>query len=217
MSTGNNHKNLPSNLSLNPIETSYHFGLDSKHVEDEGVWYALNRNLEERGDQYKTLIKMIKVTLKMLPNKEHTFLCDVWLECLICTAELQGAKVLPKRKHTVKTMGENVQPIKHAHTSNKETIELSESDTAPDSEDEVAPAEQQSSQKNISIPPNKAIQQLTFHDLSCKPLKTEDEWLEQKKQLKQMDEKMWGGLDEEQEHRRAQNLKKIHQHQLATQ
>ena len=122
-----------------------------------------------------------------------------------------------RRKHTVKTMGENVQPIKHAHTSNKETIELSKSDTAPDSEDEVAPAEQQSSQKNISIPPNKAIQQLTFHDLSCKPLKTEDKWLEQKKQLKQMDEKMWGGLDEEQEHRRAQNLKKIHQHQLATQ
>ena len=114
-------------------------------------------------------------------------------------------------------MEENVQPTKHAHTSNKETIELSESDTASDSEDEVTPAEQQSSQKNIGIPPNKTTRQLTFYDLSWKPLKTEDERLEQRKQLKQMDEKMWGGLDEEEEHRKAYNLKKIHQRQLATQ
>ena len=106
-------ENLPSKLPLNPVETTYYFGLDSEHVDDEGIWYAFNCNLEvcfethkipsggvivfrEQGARYKTLIEMIKVTLKMLSDNERTFLCDAWLERLISAVELQGAKVLPK-------------------------------------------------------------------------------------------------------------------------
>ena len=102
---------LPNTLPLNPEESNYHFALDMDIVNDEGVWYAFNRNLEvcfemhklrngeiivfqERGDQYNGLIKMMKTTVKALPKKEHTFFREVWLERLIKAAELQGAKVL---------------------------------------------------------------------------------------------------------------------------
>ena len=39
---------------------------------------------------------MIKTTIKTLSNKEQMFLKEVWLECLIKAAELQGAKPLVK-------------------------------------------------------------------------------------------------------------------------
>ena len=92
------------------------------------------------------------------------------------------------------TVGECVETTKCAHTYENGIIELSDSDTAPDSdlENELASnkmmdSEQQlrlgSSQRNVSIPPNKVTQQLTFHDLNWKPLKTEKEWLEQRKWL----------------------------------
>lgn len=126
------------------------------------------------------------------------------------------------------TIGECVETTKRAHTCKNGIIELSDSDTAPDSdlEDELASnktmnSEQQlglgSSQRNVSIPPNKVTRQLTFHDLNWKPLKTEEEWSEQRKRLEQLDDKMWGGLDKEEERRKAWNLKKLHQCQLATQ
>ncbi|KAN0094445.1 hypothetical protein V8E55_002732 [Tylopilus felleus] len=40
-------ENLPAyQLPLNPVESTYQFGLDVEHVAEEGMWYALNRSLE---------------------------------------------------------------------------------------------------------------------------------------------------------------------------
>ncbi|KAG6372943.1 hypothetical protein JVT61DRAFT_6981 [Boletus reticuloceps] len=107
-------ENLPPTLPLDPEESNYHFGLDAELINEEGLWYAFNRNLEvcfethklgsggkiifqERGNQYKGLIEMIKATIMALPTEgERTFLRDVWIEHLITAAELQGAKVLAK-------------------------------------------------------------------------------------------------------------------------
>jgi hypothetical protein len=78
-------ENLPANLPLNPVESTYHFGLDAEPVEDEGVWYAFNRSLEvcfethklqkggaivfrERGTRYKDLIKTIKAAVVTDPH-----------------------------------------------------------------------------------------------------------------------------------------------------
>ena len=45
---GNLLKNLPGNLPLDPpqSESCYSFGLETELVEEEGVWFAFNRNLE---------------------------------------------------------------------------------------------------------------------------------------------------------------------------
>ena len=42
---GNLLKNLPRILPLDPIqsESCYNFGLETGHVEEEGVWYAFNK------------------------------------------------------------------------------------------------------------------------------------------------------------------------------
>ena len=80
---------FPNTLPLNPEESNYYFTLDTDFINDEGVWYAFNRNLEvcferhklrngetfvfqEHGDQYNALIKMMKTTVKVFPTKEHT-------------------------------------------------------------------------------------------------------------------------------------------------
>lgn len=70
--------NLPADLPFTPEISTYHFGLDTELVDEEGVWFAFNCNLEvcfemhkiplsrgtvvfhERGDQFDALIKMIK-------------------------------------------------------------------------------------------------------------------------------------------------------------
>ncbi|KAI9569622.1 hypothetical protein HD554DRAFT_2171065 [Boletus coccyginus] len=93
-----------------------HLGLDAELINDEGLWYAFNRNpievcfethkpgsggtiiFQGRGDRYNALIEMIKATVTALPTEgERTFLQDVWIERLISAAELQGAKVPAKR------------------------------------------------------------------------------------------------------------------------
>ena len=110
---GNLLKNLPENLPLNPAVSCDSFGLDTKHVAEEGVWFAFNQNLEacfetrklvanrtivfrERGRYFDALVKMFKETVKaLLKDTDRDFLREVWLEQLIKAAELQGAK-LPK-------------------------------------------------------------------------------------------------------------------------
>ena len=41
-------KNLPRNLPLDPLQSKscYNFGLETELVEEEGVWFAFNKNLE---------------------------------------------------------------------------------------------------------------------------------------------------------------------------
>ena len=80
--------NLPAHLPFNPETSTYHFGLDTELVNEEGVWFAFNRNLEvcfetykirsggaivfhERGDRFDALIKMIKATVKGLPTDKE--------------------------------------------------------------------------------------------------------------------------------------------------
>ncbi|KAG1802170.1 uncharacterized protein HD556DRAFT_1304341 [Suillus plorans] len=105
-------KNLPQSLPLDPPNSSYDFGLDTEMVEEEGVWFAFNRNLEvcfethklgrsgtitfrERGRRYEALVGMFKETVKKLAkDSEHDFLREVWLERLINAAQQQGAKDL---------------------------------------------------------------------------------------------------------------------------
>ena len=113
---GNLLKNLPEDLPLDPpqSESRYSFGLEMELVEEEGVWFAFNRNLEvcfethqipvggsivfrERGQRCQVLIKMFKEAVKALTkDAERDFLREVWLERLIKAAEMQGAKV-PKK------------------------------------------------------------------------------------------------------------------------
>ena len=113
---GNLLKNLPGNLPLDPpqSESCYSFGLETELVEEEGVWFAFNRNLEvcfethkipaggsivfrERGWRCEALVKMFKEAVKALTkNADREFLREIWLERLIKAAEMQGSKV-PKK------------------------------------------------------------------------------------------------------------------------
>src|ERR1700720_2078100 len=50
---GNLLKHLPESLPLDPIESHYHFGLATLDVEEEGGWFAFNRNLEACFETHK--------------------------------------------------------------------------------------------------------------------------------------------------------------------
>ena len=107
-------ENLPSTLPLDPVESTYHFGLDSEDIEEEDMWFTFNRNFEvcfethkltkgqtiafrECGDQCMALIKTIKGAMKVLTTEQDcTLLRQVWIEQLIEAAKLQEAKALPK-------------------------------------------------------------------------------------------------------------------------
>ena len=113
---GNLLKNLPENLPLDPpqSESCYSFGLETELIEEEGVWFAFNRNLEvcfethkipaggsivfrERGSRCEALVKMFKEAVKAFTkDADHDFLREVWLKWLIKAMEMQGAKV-PKK------------------------------------------------------------------------------------------------------------------------
>ena len=115
---GNLLKNLPGNLPLDPLqsESCYSFGLEMELVEEAGVWFAFNRNLEvcfethkipvggsivfqERGWRCEALIKMFKEAVKALTkDANHKFLREVWLEWLIKAVEMQGSKVPTSEK-----------------------------------------------------------------------------------------------------------------------
>ena len=103
---GNLLKHLPESLPLNPIESHYHFGLATSDVEEEGVWFAFNRNLETCFETHKiaagggivfrecgsklsvALIQTFKQAVKKLTSDvDHDFLKEVWLEHLIRSAE----------------------------------------------------------------------------------------------------------------------------------
>ena len=104
-------QNLPDALPLDPAETKYNFGLDADDVQEEGLYYAFNRNLEvcfathqlqgrdiqltERGTRYGALIKMFKEVAKEVPNN-HDFLQQHWLERLISVAYRAGARIPDK-------------------------------------------------------------------------------------------------------------------------
>ena len=55
---GNLLKNLPGNLPLDPpqSESCYSFGLEMELVEEEGVWFAFNRNLEVCFETHKITV-----------------------------------------------------------------------------------------------------------------------------------------------------------------
>jgi hypothetical protein len=112
---GNLLKHLPASLPLDPVESHYHFGLATSDVEEKGVWFAFNRNLEacfethkiaagggivfwERGLRLSdALIQTFKVAVKKLTSDvDRNFLKEVWLEHLIRSVEQQGAKIPPK-------------------------------------------------------------------------------------------------------------------------
>ncbi|KAF9239141.1 hypothetical protein BU15DRAFT_74835 [Melanogaster broomeanus] len=207
--------NRPAHLPFNPETSTYHFGLDTELVDEEGVWFAFNRNLE--GDRFDALIKMIRATVKGLPtDKKRAFLREVWLEWLIKAAELQGGKVSAKRKQAaadrVSEVGDNG---KHARTlaggglaSEREPSEPeSDLDTelARDSET-VTP--RSSFQQKVSIQLSGEIKsaprgwnssapkrQLTFDDLQWKRLETEEEKADQRKALRKRDKEMWGPVE----------------------
>lgn len=100
-------EHLPSSIS----ERSYGFGLDPDDVEEEGKFYALNRNFEIcfqthtlasgapiplcRSKDYGTLIEMLKETTNGDPSG-CGFLKDIWVEQLIRAAQALGAKVPEK-------------------------------------------------------------------------------------------------------------------------
>jgi len=81
---GNLLKNLPKSLPLNPHdpESSYNFGLDMEMVEEEGVWYAFNRNLEVCFETHKiapggTIIFRERGVRK---DADREFLRETWFQ-----------------------------------------------------------------------------------------------------------------------------------------
>ncbi|KAH9917759.1 uncharacterized protein B0H18DRAFT_958201 [Fomitopsis serialis] len=106
--------NLPKALPENPVESTYHFGLDPEDEAEEGVWYAFNRNMEvsfetykakpdeplrfrERGKRCSNLITVMKLVVKKMSDSDREFVRKTWLERLIVAAKLSGA-VVPKSK-----------------------------------------------------------------------------------------------------------------------
>lgn len=103
---------LPESLPLDPPDekSTYHFGIDEDDRKEEGLWFAFNRNLEvcfrthnhpeikfvERGQRLVSLVKLIKETMKNLPDKRE-FIQHAWLERLIKAAQSSGASVPRKR------------------------------------------------------------------------------------------------------------------------
>ena len=91
---GNFLKILPENLPLDPLqsESCYSFCLETELIEEEGVWFAFNRNLEvyfethkipvggsivfrEQGWHCEALVKMFKEAVKALTkNADCEFL-----------------------------------------------------------------------------------------------------------------------------------------------
>lgn len=99
-------ENLPLALPLDPPESTY-------LVDEGGVWFALNGNLEVcsethkwngatavfrgHGKRYHALIQIFKAAAKqMKTTSERDFVRAVWFERLIAAAELQGAKITAK-------------------------------------------------------------------------------------------------------------------------
>ena len=100
---------------LSPTLSKYSFGLDSKTINKEGVWYAFNQNTEvnfytdllphdggslllcERGCG-KQLVWTIKDAVKiMIRDEDNDFLHTTWLEWFIRAAELQVQKYLQSK------------------------------------------------------------------------------------------------------------------------
>ncbi len=100
--------NTSCNISQRTSATTYHFGLDSDNVKEEGTWYMMNCNLEvcfgrhhlingglleikEWSSWFPELISMLKHTMKECPN-ECQLIVEVWVERLIWAAEASGAE-----------------------------------------------------------------------------------------------------------------------------
>lgn len=105
-------KNLPISIPSDPEGSSYIFGLDEEDVQAEGIWYALNRNLEvcfktfirgnsdivfcERGKRVEALVGFLRAAMKRAPDSEREMIRERWVERLIKAAERSGAKI-PER------------------------------------------------------------------------------------------------------------------------
>lgn len=103
-------KGLPQSLPLNPTKSTYNFGMDLEDVQEEGYWYAFNRNMEvcfqtyklqdrggqieisERGKRFENLTKMFKRVFREDPSSRD-MIKDQWLERVIKAAITAGAKV----------------------------------------------------------------------------------------------------------------------------
>ncbi|KAH6883732.1 hypothetical protein BKA70DRAFT_1446470 [Coprinopsis sp. MPI-PUGE-AT-0042] len=120
-------RHLPNSLPIKEAELVYSFGLDHDDIKDEGVGYALNRNLEvtfrtfenpviifnQRGSCFDNLLAMLRHAAKKLPAQER----DApnghlrrWMECLISAAELTGAKIPTQHTRSLSD-DEDVSPL----------------------------------------------------------------------------------------------------------
>lgn len=92
---GNLLKNLPTDLPLNPPESTYWFRLDAEKVQDKGVWFAVTQSLEVCFKTYKNkgsitfrecsarldaLIKMLREAVKGLTECDRAILKESWIE-----------------------------------------------------------------------------------------------------------------------------------------
>jgi len=101
-------ENLPGNLPLDPpqSESCYSFGLKTELVEEEGVRFAFNRNLEVCFETHKipaegacfsenevgvanSYQKCSRSSEDLHQDADHDFLREVWLEWLIKAMEMQ--------------------------------------------------------------------------------------------------------------------------------
>ena len=65
-------KNLPDTLPLNPTPSHYGFGLNSKSIAEEEVWYAFNHNMEVNFE-----------THKLQGDRRGSLVLHEWGECCI--------------------------------------------------------------------------------------------------------------------------------------
>ncbi|KAG1811120.1 uncharacterized protein BJ212DRAFT_1483790 [Suillus subaureus] len=201
-------KNLPTALPLNPLSSQYGFGLNTELVEEEGVWFAFNRNLE-----------VCFKTHKLGPNgtilekdSEQEFLHEVWLKRLITATKLQGAKIPVKHKNPM-NIDDNVSssPEKQAKTQCAKPARSgsfsSVMETSKDSSDGGKQMEsctipiQSSCTLKVELsgkikptPPNWSTTvptQLTFDNLRWKPLETEREKKLQWERLDALTRESW--------------------------
>ncbi|KAJ7857716.1 hypothetical protein B0H14DRAFT_2578283 [Mycena olivaceomarginata] len=138
----------PASIPLDPVDSTYHFGLDPDDVKEEGATYAFNRALEvafqthslcgaqlvfkERGKRLVALEKFIAQFMKDGTLQEARMHQTRWIERLITAAKDSGAKIPAKRPAaTDSDDGPEARPKKVPRQSI--TIDLTEDDIVDDS------------------------------------------------------------------------------------
>ncbi|TFK18905.1 hypothetical protein FA15DRAFT_660328 [Coprinopsis marcescibilis] len=170
---------LPLSLPVLAPGEAYGFGLDPGDIEDEGLIYALNRNLEMAFGHTRT-------DISALTNGDQRDNPDGhlrrWLERIIKASELAGAKVvtkIPKRRLMESSDEEDNPPVRAAkrkQAAESSAIVISSHDDEIELEHSCAPKTTQ--QGRIHNPPSAEpklqARQRTLFEFGAKPVTSQE-------------------------------------------